>query len=289
MASISVPLTVRDRTFGAISFTSAESARLYGPEDVALAEEFGRRVATAIDNARLYAEAQAAIRARDDVLGIVAHDLRNPVGTISMAAQLLSEVELPTEQRRKHYGIIVRAADRMNSLIKDLLDISSIEAGRLSIIPQTLRVHDLLNEVRDMFNPYVEARSQTLQFYCPAELPPIQADRDRLLQVFSNLLGNAIKFTPEGGQITVTVDEGDGVRFLIADSGRGIAAEELPHVFDRFWQSAHSRRGGAGLGLAITKAIVNAQPGRDHAVEHAWSRYHLQRHAPERQRRNPAV
>jgi signal transduction histidine kinase len=159
----------------------------------------------------LYSEAQAAIRARDDVLGIVAHDLRNPVGTIRMAAQFLSEVEMPHEQRQKHYGIIVRAADRMNSLIQDLLDVSSIEAGRLSIVPDTLDVRALLDEVRD-----------TISAECAT----------------------------------------DAVRFTVADTGRGIAAEELPHILDRFWQSKHTRRGGAGLGLAITKGIVEAHRGQ---------------------------
>jgi signal transduction histidine kinase len=262
-AAMTVPLTTRGRTMGAISFVSAESERMYGPPDLALAEELGRRVATAIDNARLYSEAQAAIRARDDVLGIVAHDLRNPVGTIRMAAQFLSEVEMPHEQRQKHYGIIVRAADRMNSLIQDLLDVSSIEAGRLSIVPDTLDVRALLDEVRDMFHAQVEARLQSLHFQCPTTLPTVHADRDRVLQVFSNLIGNAVKFTPEGGRITISAERAtDAVRFTVADTGRGIAAEELPHIFDRFWQSKHTRRGGAGLGLAITKGIVEAHRGQ---------------------------
>src|SRR4029079_10017390 len=113
----------RDRVMGALTFVSAESDRTYGASDLALAEELGRRLATALDNARLYSEAQSAVKARDDVLGVVAQDLRNPVGTIRMAAQLLAEVEMTPERRLKQYGIIVRAAERMNSLIQDLLDV----------------------------------------------------------------------------------------------------------------------------------------------------------------------
>ena len=260
--AMTVPLTTRGSTIGAISFISAESERVYGPADLALAEELGRRVAMAVDNARLYAEAQAAIRARDDVLGIVAHDLRNPVGTIRMAAELLSELELPAEKRQKHCGIILRAADRMNGLIQDLLVVSSIEAGRLSIVPDVLDVPPLLDEVRDMFRAQVEARLQSLLFECSTPLPKVRADRDRILQVFSNLIGNAVKFTPEGGRITIAVAPAEhGVRFTVTDTGRGIAADELPHVFDRFWQSKQTRRGGAGLGLAITKGIVEAHHG----------------------------
>ena len=261
-ASITVPLKTGDQTFGALSFVSAGSGAKYGPGDLALAEELGRRVATAIDNARLYSQAQAAIKARDDVLGIVAHDLRNPVGTIRMTAELLSELEMPDEKRKKNYAIIRRAADRMNSLIQDLLDVSSIEAGRLSIRPNVVEIEPILDELRDMFHSQTEARLQTLDVHYPAALPRINADRDRVLQLFGNLLGNAVKFTPEGGRIAVSVaPEREVVRFTVADTGRGIAEEELPHVFDRFWQSRQTKRGGAGLGLAITKGIVEAHRG----------------------------
>jgi signal transduction histidine kinase len=262
-AAMTVPLTARGRTIGAISFVSAESERTYGPADLALAEELGRRVATAIDNARLYSEAQAAVRARDDVLGIVAHDLRNPVGTIRMTAELLAEVEVPEEKRQQYYGIIVRAADRMNRLIQDLLDVASLEVGRLSVTRERLEVPSLVAEVREMFAAQTEARLQTLHFQYPPKLSAVYADRGRVLQVFSNLVGNAVKFTPEGGRIEVSAESGeDAVRFAVTDTGPGIAAEELPHVFDRFWQSKRARRGGAGLGLAITKGIVEVHGGQ---------------------------
>lgn len=261
-ASITVPLNTRDQTFGALSFVSAGSGAKYGQGDVALAEELGRRVATAVDNARLYSKAQAAIKARDDVLGIVAHDLRNPVGTIRMTAELLSELDMPEEKKKRNYAIIRRAADRMNSLIQDLLDVSSIEAGRLSIRPDIVEIEPLLNELRDMFFAQTEARLQILDVQFPSPLPRIRADRDRVLQLFGNLLGNAVKFTPEGGRIAVSVaPEKEVVRFTVADTGRGIAEDELPHVFDRFWQSRQTKRGGAGLGLAITKGIVEAHRG----------------------------
>lgn len=220
-------------------------------------------MATEFDNARLYSEAQAAIRARDEVLGVVAHDLRNPIGTIRMTAEFRSEAEVPEEKRGQHYGVIIRAADRMNRLIHDLLDVSSIEAGRLSITREPLEIPSLFDEVREMFAVHADAKSQSLQFDRPAGLPVIVGDRARLLQVFGNLLGNAVKFTPEGGRIGVSAEAvADAVRIVVADSGPGIAKEELPHVFDRFWQLERSRRGGAGLGLAITKGIVEAHDGQ---------------------------
>lgn len=257
-----VPMIARDRTLGAISFVSAESGRRYGNTDLALAEELGRRAAVAIDNARLYGEARAAVRARDDVLGIVAHDLRNPVGTIRMAAEFLSEATLPEGTVRQQYAVIIRSANRMNRLIQDLLDVASIEAGRLTVVPEPIDIDGLLDEVREMFEAEAAAKSILLRFEVDRALPPLRGDRGRLLQVFGNLVGNAMKFTPDRGSVTITghATQG-GVRFSVVDTGSGIPAEEVPHIFDRFWQSRRERRGGAGLGLAITKGIVEAHGG----------------------------
>lgn len=261
-SAMSVPMIARDRTLGAISFVSAESGRRYGNADLALAEELGRRAAVAIDNARLYGEARAAVRARDDVLGIVAHDLRNPVGTIRMAAEFLSEATLPEGTVRQQYAVIIRSANRMNRLIQDLLDVASIEAGRLTVVPEPIDIDGLLDEVREMFEAEAAAKSILLRFEVDRALLPLQGDRGRLLQVFGNLVGNAMKFTPDGGSVT-TIGHAtpEGVRFSVVDTGSGIPAEEVPHIFDRFWQSRRERRGGAGLGLAITKGIVEAHGG----------------------------
>lgn len=257
-----LPLTTRGHTLGAICFVSRQLHREYDPADLALAEELSRRVATAIDNARLYGRAKSAIDARDGVLGIVAHDLRNPVGTIQMTADMLLEGSLPQESLVKYYGIIRRATDRMKHLIQDLLDVASIEAGRLSLEMAPTEIQPLLEEVRESFTAEVNAKLQRLEFDLPPALPTLSIDRARMLQLFANLIGNAIKFTPEGGRIVLRAAmDTDKLYFSVADSGVGIAADELTHVFDRFWQSRRARRGGAGLGLAISKGIVEAHGG----------------------------
>ena len=257
-----LPLTARAHTFGAICFVSRQLQRPYDPADLALAEELSRRVATAIDNANLYGKATSAVEARDAVLGIVAHDLRNPVGTIQMTTDLLLEGVLPEEARGKYYGIIRRATDRMKHLIQDLLDVASIEAGHLSLQFALTEIAPLLAEVQETFTSEVSTRLQRLEFEVGDDLPRVSLDRGRMIQVFVNLIGNAVKFTPEGGLITVTATAlPDALQFTVADSGVGIAADEIEHVFDRFWQSRRARRGGAGLGLAITKGIVEAHEG----------------------------
>ncbi len=248
-----LPLQSRGHTLGAILFVSRHLLRQHDPADAALAEELSRRVATALDNARLYAAARAAI---------VAHDLRNPVGTIQMTTDLLMDETFAPEERTKYYGIIRRASDRMKRLIQDLLDVTSIDAGRLTVDLQPLDVAMLLDDVREMFAAETAEKLQRLEFDVPPALPVLAIDRERMLQVFSNLIGNAVKFTPEGGLIAVRVASNDRVtRFVVTDTGPGIAADEVEHVFDRFWQSRRARRGGAGLGLAIAKGIVEAHGG----------------------------
>ena len=257
-----LPLTARGHTLGAICFVSRQLRRPYDPADLALAEELSRRVATAIDNATLYGKARSAIDARDAVLGIVAHDLRNPVGTIQMTTDLLLEGVLPDEARGKYYGIIRRATDRMKHLIQDLLDVASIEAGHLSLQVAPTAIPRMLDEVQETFAAEVNAKLQRLEFEVGDDLPMMSMDRGRMIQVFVNLIGNAVKFTPEGGLISVRAALlPDAVQFTVADSGVGIAADEIEHVFDRFWQSRRARRGGAGLGLAITRGIVEAHGG----------------------------
>lgn len=257
-----LPLTTRGHTLGAICFVSRQLRRPYDPVDLALAEELSRRVATAIDNATLYGKARSAIEARDGVLGIVAHDLRNPVGTIQMTTDLLLEGILPDDARDRYYGIIRRATDRMKHLIQDLLDAASIDAGHLSLQLAPTAIPSLLDEVQETFAAEVKTKLQRLEFEAGEALPTISMDRGRMIQVFVNLIGNAVKFTPEGGLITVRVSTlPEALQFTVADSGVGIGVDEIEHVFDRFWQSRRARRGGAGLGLAIAKGIVEAHGG----------------------------
>ena len=261
-----VPLTVGGRVIGMLTFGATGPRRQYDGSDLALAEEIARRAAVAIDHARLYREAKAATRARDDMIGIVSHDLRNPLHTITLSSDFLLEMapegEVP-QTLRKQLEVIRRAAKTANKLIADLLDVTRIEAGRLVVKPRPITAVAVLAEVAEDFMPLAAEKEVELQIvYPPADLCAI-ADRDRLRQVFSNLVGNALKFTPSGGRITISAAQvGEGVRFAVADTGQGISPEQLARVFDRFWQASRTDGRGVGLGLSIAKGIVEAHGGQ---------------------------
>jgi signal transduction histidine kinase len=205
--------------------------------------------------------AEAATRARDEVLATVSHDLKNPVGTIYTSATLLLDMPLPPEAQQRQIEIIRRTAQRMDRLIMDLLDVSSMEAGRFSVDPRPENLRSLVSEARELFSPMAAARQVDLREETPPDDLMVHADRGRILQVLSNLIGNAIKFTPEGGSITVSARSDEGsVRFTVADTGSGIPREHLSRIFDRFWHAGEG--GGSGLGLAIAQGIVEAHNGR---------------------------
>ena len=208
---------------------------------------------------RLYAEAEQAIVAREETLSMVAHDLRNPLGTITMAASSLLTMPASDEQRAKQLAMIKRAADRMNRLVQDLLSISRIESGRLAVEASAANVATIVAEAVEMFRPLAVDKSCRLESDVATDLPDVNADVARVLQVFSNLVGNAIKFTPQGGRIVIGARRvGEKVLCSVMDAGPGIPAEQLPHIFDRFWQANRADRRGIGLGLAIAKGIVEA-------------------------------
>ena len=203
-----------------------------------------------------------ALRARDEVVSVVSHDLRNPVGTIYVAADLLLEVPLPAEKQHEQLAIIRRQAKQMEVLIKDLLDVSRIEAGTLPVRPAPEDVSALIADVMEQIGPLTRKREITLVGEVDPSLPMVRADRTRVLQVLWNLLGNATKFTPDRGTVRIGARSvGDWVRVHVRDSGPGIAGDDRPHVFDRFWQVRRSDREGVGLGLAIVKGIVEAHGG----------------------------
>jgi signal transduction histidine kinase len=223
----------------------------------ALTNQVGR---SAMD--RLYGEAQQVIDARAEVLRVVSHDLRNPLNTIIMGTSSLLEFSL-SEQQSKQLKIIKRAAERMNRLIQDLLNVSIIEAGRLTVDPRPTDLRALVAEVVDTLGPLAAEKSLQLEMALPAQLPEVRADAARILQVFSNLVGNAIKFTPERGRITLAaVVTGGSVRCDIIDTGPGIPQEQLPRIFGRFWQATRGDRRGIGLGLSIAKGIIDAHGER---------------------------
>jgi signal transduction histidine kinase len=212
---------------------------------------------------RMYDDARREVNAREEVLRIVSHDLRNPLNTISMSAGLMLEVDVPAEQRMKQLSLIKRAGERMNRLIQDLLDVAKLEAGRLAVDPRPIEIAPLVTEAAEMLRPIAAEKSIRLDVVAADGLPRITADSGRVLQVLSNLVGNAVKFTPPDGRVTIRAEPFAGsVRFCVADTGAGIPPEQLPHIFGRFWQADRSDRRGIGLGLAIAKGIVEAHGGR---------------------------
>jgi PAS domain S-box-containing protein len=205
------------------------------------------------------AAAKRATQARDDILGIVAHDLRNPLTAIASLAHVLRM----KGQEREVGDEIAVAADRMKRLIGDLLDVTRMEAGRLPLKQERLPAAEVITDALEGQTQLAFSASLALRREIEAELPDILADGDRLLQVFENLIGNAIKFTKPGGRITVGATAQAGkVVFSVSDTGCGIASTHLPHVFDRFWQAPGTERRGMGFGLAIVKGVVEAHGGR---------------------------
>ncbi len=202
-----------------------------------------------------------AVRARDSVLSVVAHDLRNPLGVISIAANTLLQ-RLPGPSARRPVERIIRSAQRADRMVRDLLAISAIETGQLSVDTKPVDTAALIfAAVESQQNMAAEA-SIIIGTDLSPELPPICADEERLLEVLENLMGNALKFTSERGTITVGAGRRDDkVVIWVKDSGSGIAPEQMPHIFDRFWQARKKERRGLGLGLSISKAIVEAHHG----------------------------
>lgn len=263
-SAIIVPLVARDRTFGAISLYSLRDDLRFGHEQLDLAEELSRRAALAVENARLYRDSQEATRIRDEVLRIVAHDLRNPLNTISLSAGLLREtIPGDREAERRQIGVIERSIERADRLIRDLLDVARMAGRHLNVDRKPEDSTRLANEAVDLHRGLARQKGLRLEAEIPESLPAIEADRDRILQVFSNLIGNAIKFTPAGGTITIGAEDADReVRFFISDTGPGISEDQIPHLFDPFWQVQRGSSDGAGLGLAIVRGIVEAHGGR---------------------------
>jgi signal transduction histidine kinase len=211
---------------------------------------------------QMYDDAQKIIDARQEILGIVAHDLRNPLNTIHMATSLLLEEPGLEKPRISQLRIIQRSGERMNRLIQDLLSVTAIEAGRLSIAPRKVSVHDLFHEASEMLEPIVREKSITFTVVAPDDLPAVRADSARVLQVLSNLVGNAVKFTPAGGTITLAAVRSDGpVRCSVSDTGPGIPPAQIPRLFGKFWQAKRGDGRGVGLGLAIARGIVEAHGG----------------------------
>jgi signal transduction histidine kinase len=210
---------------------------------------------------RAHQAARQAIAARDEIMGIVAHDLRNPLGAITMKATLLRMGADPDKMRAQAESI-EKIAMRMEYLIRTMLDVATIEAGKFSVMLQTCAVDELVCETAEMFESLAASKQVRFVQNVKESGLAIRADRERVLQVLSNIIGNALRFTPPGGHVTLSIDRRAAeARFSIFDSGPGIASEHLSRVFDRFWKDETGKK-GTGLGLFIAKGIVGAHEGR---------------------------
>ncbi len=263
---IIAPLVARGRTHGAIGMVRFESEPRYQNDDFKLLVAFCHRVALALDNALLFQQAERAIRDRQDLLAVVSHDLKNPLHAIKLKTNLLMKF-LPLDESldpiRKQAEGILQSSNRMERLIQDLLDLSRIEEGHLKIDKQPVCFTKLIEESADMLIPLAIEKGLELQSELSEGGTPVECDRERIEQVLSNLLGNAIKFTSPGGKIRIRCRQAsDGVQVEVADTGCGIKAEDMPHIFDRYWQARKTARYGTGLGLAIAKGIVEAHGGK---------------------------
>lgn len=259
-SALAVPLTARGRTIGALVLVSLKPDLHYNQSDLQTAEELGRRAALAIDNSQLFEKAQMATEARENLLAIVSHDLKNPLSAILLnAALFLKTTGADGSPRARAQALNIKhAAERMNRLIHDLLDLSSIEAGRLSLQPDKCDVQPLVGEVVELLEPLASEKGISLVAEVPQSCCVI-CDRERIAQVLSNLIGNAIKFSPNQSRVEISAEElGEAVRLSVKDQGPGIPADHMPQIFDRYWRPNNSGSPGSGLGLHIAKAIVEA-------------------------------
>ncbi|HEX2836291.1 MAG TPA: GAF domain-containing sensor histidine kinase [Thermoanaerobaculia bacterium] len=258
-----LPLVSRGQTIGIAAAVSTET-RPFTQDDLPLFTELARRASISVDNARLYRESQQAVRAREEVLAIVSHDLRNPLNAVTLGASLLQMSESLADDDREQIDTIVISARRMSRLIADLLDVTRLEGGkRLPMEPATVHPADMLQEAEELFRAQAAVASVTMIYEAEASLPPVHADRHRIMQVLSNLIGNSMKFTPPGGSITTSANaRGEEVLFCVHDTGPGIPRENLRDIFSPYWQAKRTERMGAGLGLPIAKGIVESHGGK---------------------------
>jgi PAS domain S-box-containing protein len=271
-SSLCVPLCAREKLLGAMSFFRGRRAGSpqfdcpFDEKDLILAKEIGARVALAIDNSNLLRETQEAVRAREDLIASVSHDLKNPLSSIAVNIEMISSIaDIPPQNRRlKKLAEIIRlSVDRMMSLIGELLECEKIRGGPLALDKSMVSLHQLVSSALGVFEPLAYRKSIQLKSNIMADDTWVLVDRERILQVLSNLIGNALKFTDANGVVQVTVEKhARELHFRVSDTGQGIPQADLAHVFDRYWQAKKTAKHGTGIGLSIARAIVEAHGGR---------------------------
>jgi signal transduction histidine kinase len=273
-----VPLIHQRRLIGKLMLYR-NTPRAFAAREIQLTATIAVHVAQAVERTRAERElerayreerdarmlADEATRAREEILSVVSHDLRNPLGTVMMGASTLLSIELGDKSQRVRTVAdrIHRQAERMARMIDDLVDFAGIQAGRLALTRKSHAPGEIITAARELFGPLANERGLAFEARIAPDLPAIDCDSERALQVLSNLVTNALKVTPRGGRIAIGAEPRDHeIVFFVRDTGPGIEADELPKLFERFWRSKQSQYKGAGLGLSIARGIVDAHGGR---------------------------
>lgn len=206
--------------------------------------------------------AELLAQAREEVLGVVAHDLRNPLNTIIASTDLMLQENLPQERKTELLEVALRTGRQMNRLIGDLLDTVRMHAGKFTLDVEDVRVASIFRQAEETFRPIAEKRGIDLLAVPPEDGVAVRADPFRVSQIVGNIVGNALKFTPEHGNVTLRAEaNGNHVAIHVTDTGPGIPPNDIEHLFDDFWQARRNDHRGVGLGLAIAKGVVEAHGG----------------------------
>jgi signal transduction histidine kinase/DNA-binding NarL/FixJ family response regulator len=276
VSGTAVPLDFGGRVRGLLMLAVVSGQR-DAVADIEFSRSLADRICLALEQERLLQQTRRAIAGRDRLVSVVSHDLRNPLSTIQICATaLLDPTPAPVSGIHHMAQLILRSVTWMQQIVRDLLDRASLDAGHLVLNRRPTAIADVIGAAYAIFAPVAEEHAIEFAVQEADDLPRIDVDPGRLLQALSNLLGNALKFTPSGGQVALSVrgaeeEHSDGrrsgghagaVRFTVTDTGRGIPPDELAHVFDWFWQSPTAERSGAGIGLAIAKSLVEAHRSR---------------------------
>jgi signal transduction histidine kinase/CheY-like chemotaxis protein len=264
-SALVVPLIAHNRVLGAISLVVGESGRHFTAADVDFADDLARRAALAVDNARLYRDAQEVNRLKDEFLATLSHELRTPLTAVLGWTRLLATGQLEPATGKRALETIERNAQAQVQLIDDILDVSRIIRGKLRLNVRPAELVPVIEAAVDSVRPAAEAKGIRLQVVLDPRAGPVSGDPDRLQQIVWNLLTNAVKFTPKEGRVQVVLARVNShLELTVSDTGQGIEEKFLPYVFDRFRQADPSTtriHGGLGLGLAIVRHLVELHGG----------------------------
>lgn len=257
------PLVARNHTIGAIVMATGRSGRRLEVENQPLFENLAYRMAINLDNARLLAEAKNAAQVREDILAVVSHDLKNPLSTIKVFSQMVRDQGQALGASLKDVGAqLVGSTATMESLVRNILDLGKLSRGVFELDRETTSLRSVVAQVDIVFRPLANAKGLGFAID-PGPDIAIEMDGPRIVQALSNLLGNAIKFTPRGGSVALTVHtKTEGVVFTVSDTGPGLDPNDVPHLFEKFYQAKSTAKAGSGLGLYIARGVAEAHGGR---------------------------